>query len=62
VSQQLQVGTLIYFTEQTKMGKSLANSAVVETPRGKDLQFRNNDMIPHLFFFKILKELASICF
>jgi hypothetical protein len=32
------------------MGKTSANSAFVETLRGKYLQFRNNVMVPRLFF------------
>jgi hypothetical protein len=61
MSQLLQMGTLHYFTEETKMGRTSANSAVVERLRGNDLKFRNNDMVRHLFF-KILKELTNIGF
>jgi hypothetical protein len=50
MSKKLQIGTLHYFTEKTKMDKSSANAAFVETLRGKSLQFRKNVMVPVLFF------------
>jgi hypothetical protein len=50
VSKKIQIGILHYFTEKTKMIKTSANSAFVETLRGMSLLFRKNVMVPLLFF------------